>query len=260
MALRQRRNTKHVSRRWTSIVNSALGRPRRRSGSTPFTIRVPDRLVHHRSKGPVSTPAQRLVELQQEIIHLESELDVANARADLAERRLERFYRMAGTSFGGVTMAQQWADLWLWEAVLNGNQQLRAIFEIGTWQGGLSWWLWAQTQVRRMHFRTYDAIKPEKHPPNFMRGDVFANVTDLGQKFRTHEPCVVFCDGGNKPRELKTFASELRDPGSLLIVHDWGTEMLPEHVPDTVEMIYGDFCEDLGSITRVFRLKGEQDA
>jgi len=79
----------------------------------------------------------------------------------------------------------------------------------------------------------------------------------LGKRFRAFEPCVVFCDGGNKPRELKTFAAELRDPRSLLFVHDWGTEMLPGDVPDTVGMVYGEFCEQLGSVTRVFKLRSD---
>lgn len=220
---------------------------------------MPDRLAHQRSKGPASTPAQRLVELQQELSRLESREDLLRLRIVELEREYDRYHKML-TSFGDIPMAQIWADLYLWEAVLNENKQLRAIFEIGTWEGGFSWWLWAQTQARRMHFRTYDAVVPKQRAPNFMRSDVFADSTQLALKFQDYEPCVVFCDNGNKPRELKTFASELRDPKSLLIVHDWGTEILPEDVPNSLEMVYGDFCDEIGSMTRVFRLKGEKDA
>ncbi len=218
-----------------------------------------ERLVHQRTKGPVSTPAQRLVELQNALNDTEQRLAAAKGRIHELELEYDRYHRMSDTSFGGIPMAQIRADLVLWEAVLNSNTQLRAIFEIGTWQGGFSWWLWAQTQARHMYFRTYDSIAPDRKIPNFMRDDVFADVTYLGQKFRSYEPCVVFCDGGNKPRELATYAAELRDPASLFFVHDWGTEMLPENVPDTVTMVYGEFCDELGSITRVFKLK-ENDA
>jgi hypothetical protein len=220
---------------------------------------VTERLSHQRTKGPASTPAQRLVELQNALTAAEQRAADERHRADVLQAEYDRFHRMTETSFGGVPMAQQWADLYLWEAVLNSRPQLEAIFEIGTWQGGFSWWLWGQSMARDIFFQTFDAIQPEREVPWFMRLDVFADAEFLGKRFRAFEPCVVFCDGGNKPRELRTFASELRDHRSLLLVHDWGTEMLPEDVPDTVEMVYGEFCEEIGAITRVFRLKDGGD-
>ena len=180
-------------------------------------------------------------------------------KADALQAKLERFHLMTETSFGGIPMAQIWADMILWEAVLNDNPQVEAIFEIGTWQGGFSWWLYAQSLARDIFFQTFDAIQPERDVPSFYRIDVFAETALLGKRFRSFEPCVVFCDGGNKPRELHTYAAELRSQDSLLLVHDWGTEMLPGDVPDTVEMVYEPFCVELGSVTRVFRLK-ESDA
>lgn len=218
-----------------------------------------ERLTHQRTKGPASTPTQRLVELQNALTAAEQRAADERHRADVLQAEYDRYHRMSDTSFGGIPMAQIRADLVLWESVLNSNPQLEVIFEIGTWQGGFSWWLYAQSLARDIFFATFDAIQPEREVPWFTRLDVFANAEYLGKRFRAFEPCLVFCDGGNKPRELSTFAAELRDPASLLLVHDWGTEMLPEDVPDTVEMVYGEFCEELGSVTRVFRLK-ESDA
>jgi hypothetical protein len=217
---------------------------------------VSERLVHQRTKGPASTPAQRLVELQNALTDTERQLNEALARVVDLESDLARYHRMTDTSFGGIPMAQIKADLVLWEAVLNENTQLEAIFEIGTWQGGFSAWLWAQAQIRDLFFQTYDAVEPEREIPGFRRIDVFAQAEFLARRFRAFEPCVVFCDGGNKPRELRTFAERLYDPQSLLVVHDWGTEFHPEDIPDTVEMVYQEFCEDLGSVSRVFRLRG----
>jgi len=213
-----------------------------------------ERLTHQRSKGPVSTPAQRLVELQNALAA--SQLELAHAKSEAAElaAALVRFHRMSGMSFGGIPMAQIAADMILWEAVLNENP-VDAIFEIGTWQGGFSWWLYAQSLARDIFFQTFDAVQPDRNIPAFLRVDVFAESKMLGKRFRAFEPCVVFCDGGNKPRELQTFAAELRDPRSLLLAHDWGDEIGPGDVPDTVEMVYGDFCEQLGSVTRVFKLR-----
>jgi hypothetical protein len=190
---------------------------------------------------------------------MEGQMLEMQATINTLQRDYDRYHRMADTSFGGIAMAQIRADQVLWEAVLNSNTDLKAIFEIGTWQGGFSWWLWAQCEARGLFFETYDSITPDRLVPNFERRDVFAQAPFLGEHFRQWEPCVVFCDGGNKPRELNTFAEELVSPRSLLFVHDWGEEILLEDVPESLEMIYREYCLELGSITRVFHLKGEDD-
>lgn len=216
-----------------------------------------------RGSAAPASPATRLIELQRQISYLQRELDGANARASIAEERLSRYTKLSGTSFGGIAMAQQWADLVMWEGILNENPQLRAIFEIGSWKGGFSWWLYGQAQARKMMFRTYDVVVPDGAMEAavagsdrwrfFVKSDVFADYRNLGKGFREYEPCVVFCDGGNKPRELATFSQELRHPDSLLAVHDWGTEFMPEDIHSGVRMVYTDFCEELGAITRWFR-------
>lgn len=214
---------------------------------------------HNRSKGPPSTPALRLVELNRELVRTRAVLKEASDEYAKLERRLQQFTTIGGVSFGGIPAAQVWCDFVLWESLLN-ETKFRAIIELGTWQGGFSWWLWAQTRARRgMNFYTFDAIAPERLVPDFERRDIFADAAHLGALMRANEPCIVFCDNGNKPRELQTFSKELRSQESLLVVHDWGTEMQPEDVPDNVEMVYEDFCKELGSISRVFRLKENKD-
>ena len=218
-----------------------------------------ERLVHRRTKGPASTPAQRLVELQQELSHTQRQLDDTQTAANDLAAKLARFHELSEVSFGGIPAAQIWADFILWESLLNSHK-FRAVFELGTWQGGFSWWLWAQTKCRTgMNFYTYDAVIPDRWVPEFERRDVFAESAYIGKTMRLSEPCIVLCDNGNKPRELETFSLELRTTDSLLVVHDWGTEMLPENVPGNVEMVYEEFCVGLGSISRVFRIK-ENDA
>lgn len=207
------------------------------------------------SSAAPQTPAGRLIELRRELSYLQRDLDEANAKASRAEEKLKLFTEMGNVSFGNIPAAQLWVDFVLWEMVLNKHDQLKAIFEIGTWKGGFSWWLWAQAQARQMHFQTYDAVEPKQKIPGFLRADVFKAQTTLGISFRAWEPCAVFCDGGNKPRELAIFSEELEHPESILLVHDWGTEMLPENVPDSLEMLYGDFCEQRDSVTRVFKKK-----
>lgn len=157
-------------------------------------------------------------------------------------------------SFGGFTCAQYWVDFFLWETVLNSNPHLHGVIELGTWEGGFSRYLYAQCQVRGMEFRTYDVIQPQVEPPCFERLDIYRYPTLVHEAAAEIGPVALLCDGGNKPRELATFP-ELMPPASIFLVHDWGTETLPQHVPGNLEMIYGDFCHDLGSITRVFAMK-----
>lgn len=157
-------------------------------------------------------------------------------------------------SFGGITCAQYWVDFLLWESVLNSHPKLFGIIELGTWEGGFSRYLYAQCQARDMRFRTYDVIQPQVEPPNFERLDFYRYQTPIRDEAFEIGPLALFCDGGNKAREMATFP-QLMPPGSIFLVHDWGTEFLPQHVPENLEMLYGDWCQQIGSITRVFQMK-----
>lgn len=126
---------------------------------------------------------------------------------------------------------------------------------MGTWQGGFSHYLAAQAGARGQQFLTYDATAPDRPVPGFVRLDVWAAPDGLLAILHSLEPLALFCDDGNKPRELATFAVALRDERSIIVVHDWGTEVLPEDVPDGLVPIYEDFCDTLGSISRVFRIR-----
>ena len=165
----------------------------------------------------------------------------------------DRFHTFTGVSFGGVACAQMYTDFYIWEAVLNDNPQLNGIVEIGTFNGGFSLYLAAQAEAREMgFFRTYDVIKPERDIPGFVKIDVFAEHQAVGEMLKRNDPLALFCDGGNKPRELQTFSRYVTGE-SVIAVHDWNNEILPEDVPEDLEMVYGDFCEELGSATRFFR-------
>lgn len=157
-------------------------------------------------------------------------------------------------SFGGIPMAQYLADFLLWEALLNENPQLQGIVELGTWEGGFSWVLWAQTQARGLEFLTVDVKRPDREPPNFEQIDIYRFSGELAQRFKAMGPIALFCDGGNKPRELRTFPPDLAE-GSVVVVHDWGSETLPKDVPDFLEEMYGEYCDRIGSASRVFKMR-----
>lgn len=157
-------------------------------------------------------------------------------------------------SFAGIRAAQILADYWLWEALLNGGDgKLNGIVELGTGKGGFSLYLAAQANARDLFFRTYDISAPDCQVPGFVRVDIYAAADEIGRHLERHDPVILFCDGGNKPRELKTFSRYL-SPTSLIVVHDWGTEMTKEDVPENVVEVYGDLCDDIGSMSRCFRV------
>ena len=157
-------------------------------------------------------------------------------------------------SFGGIPAAQRIQDYYLWEVVLNENPQLRGIVELGTWEGGFACYLAAQARSRKIWFRTYDVRPPEHDIPGFVQLDVFRKAEEVGRLLREWEPVIVLCDGGNKPREVQTFSRHL-GPESLLVAHDWGMEISIREIPDNVEMVYGDLCESINSLSRVFRVR-----
>lgn len=165
---------------------------------------------------------------------------------------VDRWHRFGGVSFGGVFCAQYWAEFVLWEALLN-ERPYDTLVELGTFDGGFSLYLAAQAHCRDMSFRTYDIHTPPRKIPGFVPIDIYAHAEEIGDHMRRHDPVIVLCDGGNKPRELKTFSRYVTEE-STLVVHDWGTEFLSSDIPENVEMVHEDLCLELGSISRVFRV------
>ena len=204
------------------------------------------------------TPAQRLIELQAELAHRDRQIAAVQFEETEAKRKLSRFTSIGGVSFGGIPMSQSWAELVLWESLLN-DRKFRAVYELGTWEGGFAWWMWAQAKRRGITFHTFDAVRPQAEPPpdTFTQADVFIQFELLGTLLLAWEPLILFCDNGNKPREVEMYGPVLQHPDSLIVVHDWGTEIQPEDIPDCLEMIYEDFCKDLGSMSRVFKRRSD---
>ena len=144
-------------------------------------------------------------------------------------------------------MAQTWADVRMFEQLLNLHPELASIAELGTGQGALSRYLYMQACTRGMEFLTFDVVPPDQEVPGWQRRDVLREVDDVvGQFVR---PVLVICDNGNKPAEMSLYAPKLCGH-DLLAVHDWGTEVQPEDVPFGLVPIHEDLTF---SMMRVFR-------
>lgn len=144
-----------------------------------------------------------------------------------------------GCTFLGRNCSQSWADLYLWEKLLNAHPELQSIVELGTGEAGFSAYLHLQAKAKGLRFHTFDRVRMDGHKqPGFHKLDVFADPAKIMAYHRS--PGVVFCDNGDKPREVATYAPLLK-PGDLIVVHDWGTEFFHGHIPDTLEHIHREW-------------------
>ena len=139
---------------------------------------------------------------------------------------------MIGELFGRP-VGQSWDDLGLWEKVLNEFDHLRWIVELGTWEGGMSFYLAAQCFARRMVFHTFDKNSPTEWVCNFQKRDVLNyllpdKVMDL---IHAH-PGILFCDDGNKRKEVLFYHFRLHKR-SFIAVHDWGIEFEQDDIPES---------------------------
>jgi len=124
-------------------------------------------------------------------------------------------------------------DLKAWEDFL-AQAQPRGLIELGTGTGSFSKWL----SERVEWLRTIDIGTPDPRTPGFVRLNVWSQAEDVRDLIsRAPRPFVLYCDNGNKPLEVETFASALH-VGDFLAVHDLGTEIFEHDLP-------ADFTERL---------------
>lgn len=137
-------------------------------------------------------------------------------------------------------MQQVWEDLAVWEKVLNENP-LRAVLEIGTGSGAFTTFLLAQCRARRIRFLSFDkqphtvdnAVTRELELSLRCRvGDLWSSgMIEIDSVLRSRQchPLLIFCDNGDKVREVSEFAC-LLEQDDMIAAHDWGTEIRPEDV------------------------------
>lgn len=165
----------------------------------------------------------------------------------------------------GLDILQRQADIVAWELVL-GRINVGTIIELGTWHWGMSAFLALQARYRlSAEFYTFDV---KKHPGwnhplvealdiEFALGDIFGEGKDrvVSTIENSPGPVLLYCDNGDKPREVRTFAPYLQ-PNDYLCVHDWGTEIFERdmEVPFQLQPLGWRVCEALKSLTRFWRV------
>lgn len=144
--------------------------------------------------------------------------------------------------FLGVPAAQLWRDLEVWEKFFN-EHRVKSLVELGTGDGGLALFLQTQAAWRSIVYRTFDREQPQADIDGFMQVKDIFTAPSVREALRLmRRPAVLFCDDGDKPREVATF-SPLLEPGDFLIVHDWGVEIDYHHIPRSFEPIHEDWTQ-----------------
>lgn len=168
-----------------------------------------------------------------------------------------RTHNLFRSSFCGVVMRQYWADLPLIENFLNMHV-IRTIVELGSFHGGLTLFLRAQTMARNMGFYAFDRDRPIAMDTKLADALGLGDVFYLGDFWKdTHEvlldtlhapqlkPLFLYVDGGCKREEFKAFVPEL-SAGDYVAVHDYGTEFRAgedeKPVEHLLERVFWDEC------------------
>jgi len=135
----------------------------------------------------------------------------------------------------GLPMCQNRAAIPTWSFAMERLPPAR-IIEVGTYSGGFitalavhAWWIGAEVI-------TYDRAWPHEKVAvlgrflgvNFRTGDIWEQEKEISKYIAMPGVTYVLCDGGDKARELATFAKYLK-PGDVIAAHDYvaagGAEM-----------------------------------
>lgn len=155
----------------------------------------------------------------------------------------------------GVSTSLTWYDV---GAILHTLQaaQIRAVVEIGVEHGGLAGLLLAYCRYTGCVYRGYDITLAPLHTgvrafdaAHLVEGDAHtsAAVAAVGDWLATQPaPALIFCDGFDKPYELRLYAPLLR-PGDVLLGHDYHNEYVDDalvDMPATVRQVRADWLDD----------------
>jgi len=147
-------------------------------------------------------------------------------------------------TFLGAPCQQSFNALFIWEKILT-PLKFKRFFEIGTALGNLSVYFKLFCINKGADFYTYDFAKKNQRSntpiqkyvtlqDNYYMVDVFKESQQICSIIQRKGVSVVFCDGGDKPHELRTFAPALKK-GDIIACHDWGRAIKDEWVADDIK-------------------------
>ncbi len=149
------------------------------------------------------------------------------------------------TNFVGQMMQHNYWQYDVIGRLLGENPQVRGILEIGTGNGALTVLLGCWGRRLGIPVATYDIDMGRSAPVrpvlsalgvSIHEEDCFSEESRkrIAGFLSDHAPVYLLCDGGDKPREMRTFGP-LLSPGSLLSGHDWGLEITEKDITPLLE-------------------------
>lgn len=188
---------------------------------------------------------------------------------DITDRTMER-----STTMFGITVHHEFACFFNFEHILNKYGPFDYIIEFGTAGGGLSLYLHFQQLIRDKKFITFDvhprktghtdkdpAIIFEKVSLNYKLQNIFDEpaIKYIKEIIDSCDKVLVYCDNGNKPRELRTYAPMLKC-GSVIGFDDWLTEIHPHNVNPICKQynlteIANEFTEGYKTLQRFYIMR-----
>jgi len=146
-----------------------------------------------------------------------------------------RFHEVAVTARAnrrllGHRIAQTPEFMMVFNEIFNREDFVRVV-EIGTFHGGLSLFLAFCSLVKNMKFYTFDIRMNGKTAVyqriralggEFHKMDVFSSqgMEFMTRLIRNPGRVMLLCDGGDKPKEIRTFGPLLK-PGDVILGHDY---------------------------------------
>jgi hypothetical protein len=108
-------------------------------------------------------------------------------------------------------------------AALDQLEPATTIVELGTFNGGLTTILADHPISEQATITTFDLQPVAFDNPKITQytGDIFSHESLIRDLIAQPGHTIVFCDGGNKVEEVRTFCRYLK-PGDLICAHDYG--------------------------------------
>jgi hypothetical protein len=148
-----------------------------------------------------------------------------------------------------------------------GKYDFKRFIELGTALGNTSVYFKLFCINRKANFITYDFGRKnqlEKTPvqefvdlkSDYRRLDIIEKSEAIKKIIKRKGRSIVFCDAGDKPHELRTFAPALKN-GDIIACHDWGRAIKDEWVADDIKKnnlieIYQKERLELNTVTGIF--------
>lgn len=170
------------------------------------------------------------------------------------------------TVFGTWETALSRGDFLYLDYVLYGHQYLTNAIELGTMHGLTTIYLGVAMALRDGSVVSYDIkeLKPAKiHnvaknlPIKFPHADVLNDLLtiEIIRRLISNDHTLLFCDNGNKEREVELYARYLGQ-FSVLLAHDCWTEVKPENIQPHLtgfEPYHHEVAEAMSSHLRAWR-------